>query len=188
MSTSVQNNPELFQDLQGWIAPVKDTETYVALLGQVSILGKFIRYCTGLRTVVHAGGNIGVFPRVLSDIFQTVYTVEPDELNFLALQQNVSSCSNVHAYCAAFGYEHGKGQIRNPEGEANAYMVESGNDFEIMQVDDLQIEDCDLLILDVEGFEYFAVQGAREYHSALFSGSLSGNVAAPYEQLQRIRG
>jgi FkbM family methyltransferase len=163
MAISVQDNPELFWDLQGWTAPSKDKKTYAVSLREVSFLGASIKYCTGLRTVVQAGGNIGVFAKVLSDVFQTVYTVEPDELNFLALQHNVSSCSNVIAYRAAFGYERSKGQLYDPQpGNASAYQVELGNDFDVVRVDDLQITDCDLLLLDVEGYEYFAVQGALQ--------------------------
>jgi len=163
MGISVQENPELFYILDGWLAPSKDKETYNFSLQEAELLRIPIQYCTGLRTVIQAGGNIGVFPRILADVFQTVYTVEPDELNFLAVQHNTAMCQNVHALRAAFGYDRIKGSVvESIPGNASAYQVVPGDEFDVIRVDDLNVQDCDLLLLDVEGYEYFAVQGAME--------------------------
>jgi hypothetical protein len=37
-----------------------------------------------------------------------------------------------------------------------------GTDFEVIRIDDLGVTNCDLLCLDVEGYEHFAIQGALD--------------------------
>jgi hypothetical protein len=43
-----------------------------------------------------------------------------------------------------------------------AHQLKDGNEFDVMKIDDLEVKDCDLLQLDVEGFEHFAILGAVE--------------------------
>ena len=43
-----------------------------------------------------------------------------------------------------------------------AHQVQDGNDFEILTIDSLKLDDVDLLQLDVEGFEHQAILGALE--------------------------
>jgi FkbM family methyltransferase len=92
--------------------------------------------------------------------FKKVYTVEPDATNFAALKENILHIPNIDFRQAAFGKEPGKGSIDDIlPGNIGAYQVKEGNDFEIITIDSLNISDCDLIQLDVEGFEQFALEG-----------------------------
>lgn len=43
-----------------------------------------------------------------------------------------------------------------------AHQVAEGTEFEIIPIDDLGVTDCDLLQLDIEGYEHLALLGAIE--------------------------
>lgn len=115
------------------------------------------------NVAVQAGGYCGVFPRMLSNMFQRVYTFEPDPINFFCLANNTPS-SNVYRYQAALGKEHGLISM-DYMCLTNAGMKKVGTApgvIPTMRVDDLKLERCDLLMLDIEGYEFNAILGAEE--------------------------
>ena len=63
------------------------------------------------RDVVCAGGNQGLYPRLLSEIFENVYTFEPDPLSFHCLAANCQK-SNIVKIQAALGRERGLVQMQ----------------------------------------------------------------------------
>jgi FkbM family methyltransferase len=146
---------------EGWHIPEQDRVALGFILDQVNTLNEMYGYCRGFRTVVQAGCNIGIWPSALSKKFEKVYTVEPDPLNYEAAVKNVGEIKNVFLKNAAFGASPGHGSMDHilPD-NIGAHQVKAGNDFEIITVDSLGVTDCDLLQLDVEGFEHFAVEGA----------------------------
>ena len=54
-----------------------------------------ISLCPQHRSVVQAGGHVGVWPKYLSVQFQQVYTFEPDYMNFQCLNKNVPETTRV---------------------------------------------------------------------------------------------
>lgn len=112
---------------------------------------------------VQAGGNVGVWPKKLSKIFDVVYTFEPDVENFQCLVTNVPE-PNVVKFQAALGKSHEMVQVTAPEGPENcgAYQVIQGGYIPTLKIDDLNLPRCDLIYLDIEGFEYFAIEGGLE--------------------------
>jgi FkbM family methyltransferase len=97
----------------------------------------------------------------MAKTFKQVWTVEPDDANYDALRHNVSFYENIDHRRAAFGEKTGRGAIRHFE-EANcgAHQVKDGEEFDIITIDSLGVKDCDLIHLDIEGFEQFALHGA----------------------------
>src|SRR5690348_7833841 len=51
----------------------------------------YTKYLTNHRLVIQAGGNCGMYPVLFSQLFEQVYTFEPDPLNFYTLVQNCQS-------------------------------------------------------------------------------------------------
>jgi FkbM family methyltransferase len=148
---------------QGWHVPEHDNVCLGFLLEQVPNFYVMLKYCKQKRSVIQAGGNIGVWPTEMAKVFQKVYTVEPDARNFEALKMNISHIPNIDYKNCAFGKEPGTGSIDDIiPGNIGAYQVKVGADFDIITIDSLNITDCDLLQLDVEGFEQFAIEGALE--------------------------
>jgi FkbM family methyltransferase len=133
------------------------------ILREVKDIDPISSWCRDFRTVIQAGGNIGIWPVALSKKFKMVHTVEPDEANYAALEANTRNYSNIFHQRAGFGDKESTGSMDHIDPEnIGAHQIKDGNDFKIITIDSLNINSCDLLQLDVEGFEHFAILGAVE--------------------------
>lgn len=119
------------------------------------------------RVCVQAGGCVGVFPKYLAQTFEEVYTFEPMAHSFQKLVANAPE-ANIHPHFAALGYNRtpiGMKQVRRtkthaPAHEGIAHVSGSGK-VPVIRVDDLPLEHCDFLCLDLEGYELEALKGAE---------------------------
>ena len=150
-------------DRGGWKIPKVDEFCFPVVMSEVEDLGEVLKYCTKFRSAIQAGGNFGIYPVAMAKKFAQVWTVEPDELNYAALSHNVSFYENIDHRRAAFGGKAGKGAIEHFEpAHCGAHQVKEGEEFDIITIDSLGVKDCDLIQLDIEGFEQFALHGAME--------------------------
>lgn len=157
------------QQREGWHVPDADQVALEIILREVNDLETDILPLTeGRRTVIQAGANIGIWPVELAIHFARVLCVEPDEENHAALLMNLderlspADRARVMAYRGAFGARASTGAMdRFDRHNIGAHRVKDGAEFSIMRIDSFGITDCDLLCLDVEGYEHFAVQGAE---------------------------
>lgn len=149
-------------DVHAWIGPKMDWES-----GHKE---KILLYVpdNSRRVVVQAGGNMGMYPRLLSDMFENVYTFEPDPVNFHCLVANCQR-DNIVKINAALGYKHGLVKVSTEpfdDWETNygvRTVVESFYaNVPVFKIDDLALSYCDLIMLDVEGHELIALKGAIE--------------------------
>lgn len=112
---------------------------------------------------VQAGGYCGVFPRLLGEMFQTVYTFEPDFANFHCLVNNCYG-SNIIKAQGALGNEHGMVTVsrQHPQnrGMTNVKHTPSSH-VPVYIIDDLDLPVCNLIQLDTEGYEHKILQGAK---------------------------
>ena len=147
----------------GWAVPDADQHCIPAVLAEVGDLGASIELCKQLRTAIQAGGNVGVYPMAMAQRFERVYTVEPDAANYEALVINTVNQPKVVIRKAAFGQAHGKAAIDQiyPD-NIGAHQIKEGAEFDVLPIDSFEITDCDLLQLDVEGYEHLAILGALE--------------------------
>lgn len=117
------------------------------------------------RTVIQAGGNMGMYPRLLADWFDTVYTFEPEPLNFFCLANNCqrSNIVKFQGFLAdGIGF-HGFSFPSYPDANAGEFgMVLNRGYIPSFAVDAFDFEDVDLIWLDVEGSEILALHGAEE--------------------------
>ncbi len=114
------------------------------------------------KVAVQAGGNLGVFASYLSGKFQAVYTFEPDPELFPLMVANAPE-PNIIRFQAALGDKPGFVSMdRPPQSHAGEAFVASTGIIPTIMLDDLHLTTCDLLYLDVEGFELFALHGAKE--------------------------
>lgn len=125
---------------------------------------QFEKHLKGRDVAVQAGGYCGIFPRCMSQMFRLVYTFEPDPLNFHCLVHN-NPILNVIKMQAALGSKH-EMIAMNYQSETNAGMknvVQSEKaSIPTLRVDDLNLSHCDLIMLDIEGYEINALHGADE--------------------------
>jgi FkbM family methyltransferase len=113
---------------------------------------------------IQAGGAFGMYPRLLADTFKTVYTFEPNPLSFYCLVNNCQS-PNIIKINMGLGEAPGTALIKtaglsNP-GEAR--IKDNGDTrIQLTTIDNLSLEACDFIQLDVETYELNALKGAAE--------------------------
>jgi FkbM family methyltransferase len=150
-------------------------ESELALLFQVIKPG---------AVVVDVGANIGTHTVALaSHVTATgaVYAMEPQRLTFQLLCANIAlnALTNVVCLNAAVGETAGTTRIptldpliENNFGGLPAHGHQSGEEVQVMRIDDLSLARCNLIKVDVEGMETSVLAGAkrtiRELRPVLF--------------------
>jgi FkbM family methyltransferase len=113
------------------------------------------------RVCVQAGGNVGVYPIALAKVFDRVITFEPDSDNLNCLVTNASR-PDIDIHWAALGAEVGTcGILRIDTDNCGSYKTLPGTAVPVLTIDGLNLDQCDLIWLDIEGAEADAINGAR---------------------------
>lgn len=121
----------------------------------------------GRVVAVQAGGNVGVWPHILSKEYDLVITFEPEWHCFACLAVNCQQY-NVIKMNAALGDR--PGAVRVFSKSISSHKVQPVGDIKQkdgpltvqITVDSLGLPRCDALLLDVEGYEYRALLGAAK--------------------------
>ena len=146
----------------GWWWPKDDKEGWEWIPYEHTFFHQLVRWVGGRDTVVQAGANCGIWIRSYAQEFKNVYTFEPDDINFECLKRNITD-PNVVMQKAALGDKVGHCHtVENIKGNMGAQRIQLGGDVPVVRIDDLPLETCDLIQLDVEGYEHQAVLGALE--------------------------
>ncbi len=131
-------------------------------------LAAALKYVPGRTACVQAGGNLGIFPKRLAQEFETVYTFEPDAKLFASLTRNAPEL-NIVKMQAALGCERIPVRMECSRRDKSGRQVHEGlthvagrGATPTLLIDDLGLPVCDLIYLDVEGWEYFALRGALQ--------------------------
>ncbi len=112
------------------------------------------------RVCVQAGGNWGYWPYYLADMFDAVYTFEPDPRCFAALTLNTESRDNIIRFQAALGLTKTFVDIKRADDTTGNQYTTPGGIIPTLSIDNLGLEVCDLIYLDIEGKERGAILGA----------------------------
>jgi len=131
------------------------------------------------RVAVQAGGAMGMWPKRMAQVFDVVYTFEPNKKVFNCCVYNCWE-DNIVLFNAALadchymvGMESPPEYIREdvPYTNLGAYRVKDLGHVPTLRIDDLGLPHCDLLMLDIEGYELFALKGAietiKKYHPVI---------------------
>lgn len=125
---------------------------------------KYFTHLKGRSMVVQAGGCLGMYPRLFSDLFDLVYTFEPDPKNFYCLNLNCQK-PNIFKFNCALGMEP-KHVSLNRRHDTNFGMhtitEDSKEHIPMLQLDSIPLNSLDLLCLDVECYELNIIMGGLE--------------------------
>jgi len=147
----------------GWIWPALDQISWEYQNEFQDLAQHVLPHVKDRRVMIQAGGNCGFMLSKFVGEFEHVYTFEPDPVNFYCLNQNLQN-ENVIKLQACLGKD------RNPvrtqqlfrEGKPNdtgGVHVSGAGYVPSILIDDLNLPYCDLIQLDVEGYEYNAILG-----------------------------
>jgi len=150
----------MFETVNGYLWPAEDRGCRAVAFDWASDLDIAYEHVTNWNAVIQAGGNCGVWPKLLAERFGTVYTFEPDPLNFHCLARNCDEL-NIVKMQAALGVEGKPIKMRGARNNCGALQVDEGGPIPVVAIDSLHL-DCGLIYLDIEGCEGRALEGARE--------------------------
>lgn len=151
--------------------------------GYAGIRDLLLAHTKERKVIVQAGGCMGMYPRLWSDHFETVYTFEPDPVNFYCLVANCPS-ERIVKMQAALSSVAGLATLGDaPDFNAGLFKLDtaqSGTTL-VLRLDDLKLPRIDALQLDCEGHEQQIIQGAR---AAIISHHPAICVEAPNAELR----
>lgn len=154
---------DLVEQREGWWWPKKDIACWRYLSRRQHVPKNVSAYTNQKRVVVQAGGNAGMYVKMYEDIFDTVYTFEPDPVNFYCLTKNTSintikfqGCLGNESKFVNLSYD----EMHYKKPNTGGYRVKGEGNIPTIILDNLNLPIVDLIHLDIEGFEKFALLGA----------------------------
>ena len=158
----------------GWAWPNQDEAVWQLMPNEwVGIKNVIEKYVRTPNVAIQAGGCVGVYPRMMSQLFKLVYTFEPHPINFHCLVANCQE-DNIIKINGALGGGTGLSKLveHNMSNTGMHHMAFSPRErpkeehtgktytTQIFTIDSLQLTECDFIQLDVEGFEEAVILGS----------------------------
>lgn len=149
-----------FKEIRGYLWPESDIDCAAVVFDWLPDLDQAVAVCEKFDVAVQAGGNCGVWPKKLAEKFKAVYTFEPEPQNFTCLAYNCPQ-SNIVKFQAALGLKRKMVSMAYEHGPRNmgAVYVDGGGNIPVLKIDDLCLPACDLIQLDLEGYDLEALMG-----------------------------
>jgi len=123
-----------------------------------------LKHVRDFNLAVDVGAHIGLWAKELAEKFNIIYCFEPIENHREALRLNLKDKTNYHLAPYALGEKEAlvdfdydaenTGHTRVKEGSSGSYQVKT--------LDSYELPCCDFIKLDCEGYEYFALLGAKQ--------------------------
>lgn len=136
-------------------------------------IDEFLNNVPRKRVTVQAGGCVGLYPIRIAKQFGLVHTFEPHPETFECLELNTKDIANIILHRACLGDKPGLATMKimrgvgshqiDAEHAASKHQTPSRT-IEVQQstIDGLGLDECDLIWLDVEGYEIQVLDGAKE--------------------------
>jgi FkbM family methyltransferase len=149
-----------------WVWPASDENSWDGQNKFTDIADKIIPYVKNKNIMIQAGGNCGFLLSKFVEHFNTVYTFEPDPINFYCLNQNITSSNVIKMQCCLGNNNNPvtTQQLIRPDRlhDTGGVHISGSGITPTIIIDNLNLPGCDLIQLDVEGYELNALLGAIE--------------------------
>jgi FkbM family methyltransferase len=148
-----------------WVWPKSDENSWKHQNEYNRLADHLLPYVKDKNIMIQAGGNCGYLLSSFVDHFNTIYTFEPDAVNFYCLNQNVTS-QNVIKMQSCLGEVAHTVKVQqlirpNRPNDIGGVHVDGKGYIPTVTLDSLNLLGCDLIQLDIEGYEYKALLGAK---------------------------
>lgn len=172
--------------------PKHEVGCYRWTANEIDLPEHLMKHVPKREVMVQAGGNMGWFTRIYAQQFDRMYVFEPDPVNFTCLNLNVpdrhvikiQSClGNTRQFQSITSQEHDRGKNHVMHGNDLIKRTKKGGRLDYIPtllIDDLNLDRCDFIHLDIEGYEYFALLGAEQtikLHSPIIAVEKAGHEA-----------
>lgn len=150
-----------------WLWPADDKATWKYLHKHDKLPYTIIENSSNHNLIIQAGGNAGLYPKIYSKHFKTVLTFEPDYKNFFCLSHNVPELNVFKFQCClgnSFDFLDVEYNPKFKEGDNRGAMRISKKSIKSIPqitIDSLNLKP-DVIHLDIEGYEFFALKGAEK--------------------------
>ncbi|WP_269581962.1 FkbM family methyltransferase [Roseibium sp. Sym1] len=116
-----------------------------------------------MRHALDIGAHVGLWSMVIAEYFESVVAFEPVPEHVHCYRLNTADFSNVKLHKTVLGAKSGKANvISTPENTGNAFVRDGGvGGVRMRKLDSFNFKDIDFVKIDVEGFEYFVIQGGE---------------------------
>lgn len=149
------------EDENGVYWPSRDKLGQTYIVPSTKQLQRLFDLCERRGLAIQAGGNVGIWAKEFAKRFDRVITFEPDALNFECLSRNCTE-DNIEKHNAALGDVPSRKALSRDPSNCGAHTITEGDEFEVVTIDSLALTQCDLIQLDIEGYELFALKGAEK--------------------------
>ncbi len=155
---------------KGWYLPDNDQEMvkHITKKGyQYHARELSLSFVTEFNLAVDVGACIGLWTRYLGEAFKRVVAFEPSAENLPFLKLNTENL-NIEIRKHGLGSRHGIVNLvrDNPTNPTNFQIhtdTMEGEKIEIVRLDDIDLkESINYIKIDVEGYEFDVIQGAKE--------------------------
>jgi FkbM family methyltransferase len=163
----------LTRSAYGWVLPRSDKHFAAYLATAPKVEGRrmyqpqhiqaALARCERRRIAVDAGAHVGMWSYYLARAFEHVHAFEPAALMCHCFEQNVEA-KNVVLHPVALGNRSGRAKSELVADNTGASFVSESaeGDVPLRRLDEYRLEDVDFVKVDVEGYERFVLEGARE--------------------------
>ena len=152
-------------DNREWLWPKDDVNCWINLNNFKKLHENVMPYVKDKNIMVQAGGNCGLILDTFTNYFNNIYTFEPDPINFYCLNHNVTS-DKVTKIQSCIGNSNNPLKIQHlvrddyPK-DIGGVQINGIGLTPCFKIDQLNLPDCNLIQLDVEGYEVDAILGAK---------------------------
>jgi len=150
----------------GWAWPISDENSWKYQNEYSDLVNYILPHLKNKTVMIQAGGNCGYILNTFVNHFDYIYTFEPDPINFYCLNQNITSKNVIKMQCCLGSNNKPVNveQLIRPDRPNDTGGVHIAGDGYIpsIKIDDLNLTDCNLIQLDVEGYELNALLGGIE--------------------------